>query len=128
MSVSKPDQEYRDFLEQGRFMLQRSRSSGRYVYYPRVCEPGSGAQDLEWVEASGRGTVYSTTVVRTKPPATDYNVALVDLAEGVRMMSRVVDVPPAEVRIGMPVRARVATADGGPVVEFVPDPLPAAAR
>ena len=45
-------------------MLQRCSSSGAFVFYPRVAEPGSGATTLEWVEASGRGTVYSTTVVR----------------------------------------------------------------
>ena len=52
-----PEQEYLAHLAQGRFMLQRSASSGGYVFYPRVAEPGTGATDLEWVEASGRGVV-----------------------------------------------------------------------
>ena len=52
-----PDADYRRHLSAGRFMLQRSRSSGTFVFYPRVAEPGICATDLEWVEASGRGNV-----------------------------------------------------------------------
>jgi len=116
----KPDEEHRRHLAEGRFMLQRSRSSGAFVHPPRVAEPGSGATDLEWIQASGYGTVYSTTIVRQKPPATDYNVALVDLAEGPRMMSRVVGIAPAEVRIGMPVHACIVIEDDAPLVVFEP--------
>lgn len=115
-----PDAEFAAFLAEGRFMLQRSRSSGRHVYYPRVAMPGTGETDLEWVEASGHGTVYSTTVVRNKLATADYNIALVDLVEGPRMMTRVIDIAPEDVRIGMPVRARIDTIDGGPVVVFAP--------
>jgi uncharacterized OB-fold protein len=89
-------------------MIQRSRSSGRHVFYPRVAEPRTGATDLEWVEASGEGTVYATTVVRQRPPTPSYNVALIDLAEGPRMMSRVEGIAPEDVRIGMKVRARIS--------------------
>ena len=71
-----PEQEFLAYLEQGEFMLQRSRSSGNFLFYPRVAEPGSGAMDLEWVKASGAGTVYSTTVIRQKPPKAHYNLAL----------------------------------------------------
>lgn len=82
LSDIRPEQEYFEHLAQGRFMLQRSRVSGKYFFYPRVAEPMTGARNLEWVEASGRGTVYATTVVRTKPPLMPYNVALVDLEGG----------------------------------------------
>ena len=83
-----PDVEYRRHLSEGRFMLQRCRGSGAFIFYPRVAEPATGATDLEWVEASGHGTVYSTTVVRQKPPRANYNVALIELAEGPRMPCR----------------------------------------
>jgi len=115
-----PEQEYFRFLEQGRFMLQRCRSSGAYIFYPRIAEPRTGATDLEWVEASGRGTVYSTTVIRQKPPKSDYNLALIDLAEGPRMMSRVQNLPPQEVKIGMPVRATIVSEEGKPLLVFEP--------
>lgn len=120
-----PEQEYLAHLARGKFMLQRSPSSGRTVFYPRVAEPLTGATDLEWVEASGLGTVYATTVVRVKPPATPYNVVLVDLDEGPRMMSRVEGVPPDQVRIGMKVKARIGLDGDNPIVLF--DPVEGAA-
>ena len=120
LQVLYPDADYRRHLDAGRFMLQRSRSSGAFVFHPRVAEPGSGATDLEWVEACGRGSVYSTTIVRCKPPAADYNVALIDLVEGPRMMSRVVGIAAADVKIGMPVRARIVIDNDAPLVVFDP--------
>ncbi|BAN48518.1 hypothetical protein PCA10_27860 [Metapseudomonas resinovorans NBRC 106553] len=103
-----PDLEFQGFLKQGRFMLQRSQSSQRHFFYPRVLEPGTGATDLEWVEASGLGTVYAVTVVRPKPPAEPYTVALVDLDEGPRLMSRVEGLPADQVTIGLRVKARIS--------------------
>lgn len=120
MSEAGPDKQFSDFLRAGRFMLQRSVKDGRYIFYPRVAAPGDGAR-LEWVEASGRGRVYSTTVVRKRPPESSYNVALIELAEGPRMMSRVDDIAPEAVMIGMAVRAKIVDAAGEPFVVFVPE-------
>lgn len=114
----QPEKEYFAFLAEGRFMIQRSRSSGEHVFYPRVAAPRTGALDLDWVPASGDGVVHATTVVRRKPPEPAFNVALVQLAEGPRMMSRVEGVAPQDVRIGMAVRARIDTVDGKPLVVF----------
>lgn len=97
-------------------MIQRSRSTGKYVFYPRVAIPGSGETDLEWVEASGRGSVYSITVNRGK--AGSYNVALIDLEEGVRMMSTVQGVE--TLPIGAPVKAQIIKQDGEAIVVFHP--------
>jgi len=121
MNEIKPEAQYRAFLAEGRFMILRARGSGRYVFYPRVAEPVTGDTDLEWVEASGRGTVYSTTVVRKRPPEPSYNVALIDLTEGPRMMSRVVDLAPEQVAIGTPVVARIIDDNGVPIVVFSPE-------
>ena len=120
MSDIKPEAQYQQFLAEGRFMIQRCASSGNYVFYPRVAEPHTGATDLEWTEASGHGTVYSTSVVRQKPPTPNYNVALIDLAEGPRMMSRVVGIAPEAVRIGMAVTAKIITDSEAAVVVFEP--------
>jgi uncharacterized OB-fold protein len=95
-------------------MIQRSRSTGRYVFYPRVAEPGNGQSDLEWVEASGLGTVYSITVNRTRTG--DYNVALVELDEGPRLMTRIEGIE--TVPIGTRVKARIVEIDGEPAVVF----------
>jgi uncharacterized protein len=118
--MMKPEEDYRLQLREGSFMLQRCRSNGGFMHPPRVAQPGTGDTGLEWVEASGLGSVHSSTTVRCKPPAADYNVALVDLAEGPRMMSRVVGIAPAEVRIGMAVRARIVMEDDAPLVVFQP--------
>ena len=109
-----PEAQYHAHLSQGKFMIQRSRSSGRYVFYPRVAEPGSGSSDLEWVEASGFGTVYSITVNRTR--AGDYNVALVELDEGPRIITRIEGVE--TVPVGTRVKARITKIDGEPAVVF----------
>jgi len=95
-------------------MIQRSRFSGRYVFFPRVAEPESGRSDLEWVEASGFGTVYSITVNRTREGS--YNIALIELDEGPRLMSRVEGVE--TVPIGTRVKARITEIDGEPAVVF----------
>ena len=116
-----PQQEYFSHLAEGRFMIQRSRGSGEYVFYPRVAAPRTGALDLEWVEVSGRGTVYATTVMRVRPPASPYNVCLIELEEGPRMMSRVEGIEPQDVCVGMSVRARISRdEDGQPLVVFDP--------
>ena len=117
----RPEEEWRAHLAEGRFMIQRSRATGGYVFFPRVAEPGTGAQDLEWVEASGRGTVHAVTVVRKRNRDEDYNVALVDLAEGPRMLTNVFGCPPDDVHVGMPVHvAWDPLSDGRYLVVFEP--------
>jgi uncharacterized OB-fold protein len=113
-----PEQIFLSHLAQGRFMLQRSRTSGKFFFHPRVAEPVTGSTDCEWVQASGLGTVYATTVTRPRAPATPYNVALIDLQEGPRMMSRVEGIAPEEIRIGMAVRARIERHGDAHVVVF----------
>lgn len=116
-----PEAHWRQALAEGRFLLQRSPGDGRHFYPPRVIAPSPGGDALEWVEASGRGTVYAVTVISPKPPAQPYNVVLVDLAEGPRMMSRVEGLAAAEVTIGMAVQARIgAQDDGEPILLFDP--------
>lgn len=90
-----------------------------YVFYPRVIEPRTGATDLEWVPASGTGTVYSVTVIRKRTLEESYNVVLVDLDEGPRMMSRVDGMPFEQIKIGMRVQARIVHESDQPLVVFV---------
>ena len=120
MNCKGPHAEYRQFLTEGRFMMQRCRTSGRWVFYPRVAEPASGSADLEWQPVSGRGCVYAVTIVRPRPPEEPYCLALIDLEEGPRMMSRVEGMDSEAVRIGMSVRALIATREGEPFVIFKP--------
>ena len=87
---------------------------GTAIFPPRLAQPGSGAP-LRWAVSSGRGIVYATTVVRRRGEEPE-NVALVDLGEGFRMMSRVDGLAPADVRIGLRVTVRFE----GEVPIFVP--------
>ena len=119
-----PDAMFRQYLAEGRFHIQRCRDTGRHVFYPRVLSPYTGKPNLEWVPASGDGIVYATTVTRRRKEAGgDYNVALIDLAEGVRMMSRVEGIEPGLVTIGMKVKARIAELGGQKLVVFDPAPM-----
>ncbi|WP_448502685.1 Zn-ribbon domain-containing OB-fold protein [Sphingomonas sp.] len=110
-----PAAAWRKALGEGRLLLQRDPTSGDAIFPPRPM----GEAAVEWIEASGLGHVYSATVVRPKPPESPYNVVLVDLAEGARMMARV-EVAPDAVRIGMAVRARIVEEAGAPLIVFDP--------
>lgn len=119
--MSGPDLQYAAFLKEGRLRLQHCGGCERHVFYPRVLCPHCGSDDLAWVDASGRGTVYATTVVRKRPEEGGaHNLCLVDLEEGVRMASRVEGVAPEAVAIGMAVSARIAQQEGDAIVVFDP--------
>ena len=110
---------YQDALNEGRFLIQRCKDCNKHVFYPRVVCPHCGGDSLAWVEPKGTGVVYSTTTVRRKPEVGgDYDVSLIDLDEGVRMMSRVEGMAPTDVKIGMRVRAKVIDNKGAGLVVF----------
>ncbi len=109
--------EYFAALQAGRLMIQRCGDCCRAVFHPRQFCPHCDCADLAWEEASGRGTVHTLTTVRIKPDR-PYNVSLIELDEGVRMMSRVDGIAPDAVKIGMRVQARIAEQGGKPLVVF----------
>jgi len=118
-SVEAPVAAYRRHLENGKLAYQRCADCSAAVFYPRVLCPVCGSGALEWRESAGRGTVYATTAVhsRDRDPR---NVAIVDLDEGFRMMSRVESVPAEEVEIGARVSFEVRHRDEDePVAVFV---------
>lgn len=119
MHTSFPEKEYQAFLASRRFMIQRSAKSGRHVFYPRLAEPVTG-DSLEWVEACGRGSVYSVTVLHPKPPQAAYNLVLIDLEEGPRLMSRVDGIAADQVKIGMQVQAKIIEENGQALLVFEP--------
>lgn len=102
--------EYWKAAHDGRLVVQRCDDCGHHQLYPRaLCLACGGA--VSWVDASGRGVVYSYTVIRQNyvRPFRDwipYVVALVDLAEGPRLMTNIVGCDPEAVSVGMAVQAR----------------------
>ena len=106
-------------LAEGRFLIQQCKACTQHVYFPREICPHCGSDDLHWVSPSGKGTVYAVTTVRRKPAdGGDYNVSLIDLDEGPRLMSRVDNLAPEDVKIGQRVTARVQMQDGAGLVVF----------
>ena len=114
----RPEEDYLAHLAQGPCMLLRSRSTGEHLFYPRVATSRSGTRDLERVEASGRGTAHAATVMRPRPPATPYDVSLIDLEDGPRMMSRVAGLDPAQERPDMKAQARIDACGDEPLPVF----------
>lgn len=104
-----PDsQPFWDASAEGRFTLQRCQSCETVIWWPRAVCPKCSSFDLEWFDASGEGTVYSYTVVHRSVggwnKVTPYVVAYVELAEGPRVMTNIIDGDPAAVAVGSEVR------------------------
>ncbi|MBA91306.1 MAG: OB-fold domain-containing protein [Nitratireductor sp.] len=111
------DQVFRRALADGEIALPKCDSCGKFHFFPRVVCPHCHETALSWHKASGCGEVHTTTVVRRRSEqGGDYNICMVELEEGVRMMSRVEGVAPADVAIGMAVTVYVGEIDGKPAV------------
>lgn len=101
--VSRP---FWDGLAQHRIRVQYSPSLGRCVFYPRTLAPGTLADDLQWREIDGEGTLYTFTIARrpTGPPWADVLpqlLAVVQWDAGPKFSTELVDVDPGDVGIGM---------------------------
>jgi len=90
--------------------LQRCNGCGRFIFYPRGVCPHCFSDDLAWQPVAGTGAVHAFTIVHRHPsPAFNdeapYVVALIELDEGVRMLSNLVGIEPdpARVKVGLPV-------------------------
>jgi uncharacterized protein len=112
-----PLETYLAHLARGELAFQRTRD-GTAVFFPRLAAPRSGETDLQWHVSAGLGTVHAATTIHPKgEPA--YNVSLIDMDEGFRLMSRVEGVDAGSVRIGMRVRLRIGRdAEGAPLPLF----------
>jgi uncharacterized protein len=109
--------ETRPFWEaaaQGRLLIKMCTSCRRPHYYPRSICPLCGSDATEWVQASGRGAVYSYSVMRRVP--VPYALAYVTLEEGVTMMTNIVDCDLDAIQIGQRVQVVFKPTEGGPPV------------
>jgi hypothetical protein len=102
-AVSAP---YWQAAQQHRLSLPRCESCGHVFFYPRLCCPRCWSEDVTWIDASGRGTVFSFTWVHvafyddTWKDDVPYCVGWIELEEGPRLVSAVVDATPGQVEIG----------------------------
>lgn len=105
-----------EMLESGVFAVQRCTSCDTAQFPPGATCRNCGAPEPTLVPAQGTGIVYATTTVRAREGA--YDVSIIELAEGPRMMSRVEGVAAENVSIGQKVTARIDTGGDAPVVVF----------
>ncbi len=101
--------EFYDWCRKGELRFQRCTHCGTFRHVPREVCAECSSFDWEWARSGGTGSVYTWTVVeRALHPAfaqsVPYAPVVVEMAEGVRVLSRVVDCPPEDLRIGMPLR------------------------
>ena len=102
-------QPFWDALREHTVKIQYSPSSDQWVFYPRSHAPLTLQTDLEWREISGEGTLYTYTIAR-RPTAPDFAgeqpqiIAVVELDEGPRLTSTLVNVAEDQISIGMRVR------------------------
>ena len=117
-----------DAAAEGRLLVVRCASCGEAHFYPRPFCPRCGGDEVSWEEASGDATLYSWSVVHRNdlPPFRDkvpYVAAVVDLAEGPRMMTTVVGAEPPALEVGMALRvAFEELGEGYSVPVFRPAP------
>lgn len=126
--VPKPNLETQAFWDataEGKLLLKRCDRCETVIWYPRSICPACGTRETSWFEASGRGTVYSCTVTRKGQgayrEAGPFVLAYVELDEGPRLMTNIVDCDPFSVRIGQAVEVVFhATSEGYALPRFRP--------
>ena len=125
-----PDDTTRPFWDgasRGQLLIKRCRACNRAHFYPRPFCPHCWSEEVEWEEASGRASLYTWSVVHVNdlPPFAErvpYIAAIVDLDEGPRMMTNVVDCPAHSLQAGMALQVVFRQqADGVTVPVFRPD-------
>lgn len=109
-----------------KLLIQRCKDCDNYQWYPKQFCIACGGRNLEMVEAGGRGSIYSFTVIYRGPYddiASPYAVAIVTLDEGVRLLSNIVNADPNALRCEMPVQVTYQPLRDGVVLPvFEPRP------
>ncbi len=127
--LPNPDDETQPFWDgcrEGKFLVKRCRDCGRASFYPRPFCPHCWSEQVEWESASGRATLYTYSIVRVNdlppfPERVPYVAAIVDLDEGPRAITNVIDCEFDDIRIGMPLEvAFTDVGDGLTIPQFRP--------
>jgi len=106
--IDEENRPWWEALKRRELYIQKCRDCGASRYYPRALCPECLSSSTEWIRCSGKGAIYTFTVTHQNQAAgfrdsLPYVMAYVELAEGVKMLTNVVDCAPEQVRIGMPV-------------------------
>jgi uncharacterized OB-fold protein len=110
-------QPYWDGAKAGKLLLPKCRDCGKIHWYPRALCPFCLSNEIDWQPASGRGTIFSFSIMRVKNP---YVIAYVRLEEGVTMMTNIIDCELDRLAIGQNVRVEFTIRAATPVPVFKP--------
>ncbi len=114
-SVSPENRPFFDAASAGKLLIKQCSACGEHHYYPRPICPHCFSDKTVWTESAGTGTIYSYSVMRRGSPV-QYAIAYVTLAEGVTMLTNIVDCDLDAIRIGQRVRVVFKPTEGGPAV------------
>jgi uncharacterized OB-fold protein len=108
-----------DAAREGKLLIGRNTKTGKTHYPPRPICPFDDEGEVEYVPVSGTGTIYTYSIMRAKTP---YVIAYVELAEGPRIMTNIVDCDPEALQVGQKVRLTFVPSegDGQPIPMFTP--------
>ncbi len=102
---------YWESAKNGKLLVKTCKACGKLHYYPRTICPHCLSSDTDWVEASGKGTIYTYSVMRRTE--TPYVIAYVTLEEGVTMLSNIVECDVDDVAVGQTVEVVFRDTEGG---------------
>jgi hypothetical protein len=110
-------------MQRGELLMQWCDDCQQFAGYPKIFCPHCYSSSLTWRVASGKGHVYTFSTVVSNPPSTflddlPYTIAIIDLPEGPRFLTRLVNVDPEAVYCGMPVRLQPHRVDDDIVMPF----------
>lgn len=113
MKIAKP---FHDGLLRNQLLLPWCKACGKPHFYPRSACPHCWSEEYDWRQAAGTGTIHSFTTVRANPPTTfvsalPYHIAIIDLEEGVRLMSNIAGVGD-DIAIGDKVQVEFVSREG----------------
>lgn len=100
--------------EEGKLLIGRCLTTGKAFFFPRALSPFTLTDNIDWVEASGNGTIYTFSHMARAPEP--YVIAYVKLEEGPMILTNIVDCDVDEIKIGMPVSLVFKPSDGGPPI------------
>lgn len=106
--VHEETQPFWEGTKRHELVIQKCRDCGKFRFYPRAICPHCFSYNTEWTKVSGRGKIYSFTIAhRAASPVfrqdIPYNIAIIELQEGVRMMSNIVECRNEDLKVDMPV-------------------------
>ena len=108
-TIQPETEEYWKAAKRHELFLQKCNACGEVIYFPRVMCYRCLSEDLGWFKSTGLGTLYSFTIIRqvahmSFAPDVPYVYAIIDLDDGARMISNIVNIDPMEIEIGMRVQ------------------------